>query len=175
MINDIHKRVMELWILSKEKDEELNPSRLIYEQLTGQTANFNSEPKNAIELCEKINEINGDEPLSEKDKVDLGTYGAILFADKEKFVKKALYQASFFKIFNWIGYIFGIISIVIGEFSWWIIGFLIGTFWANGAAKLAAQKQRSNPGPAWEMPVHIAVHLLAWLGLIIFSVINLLA
>lgn len=118
MITDIHKRAMELLILSKEKDKELNPSSFIYEQLTGQIASFDTEPANAIELCEKINEINGGEPLTEKDKVDLGTYGAILFANKEKFVKNTLHQASFLKIFNWIGYILGIVSLVIGGLSW---------------------------------------------------------
>lgn len=173
-INESYKRVLELWLLAKDKDKEGNPSRFIYQQITGQIPDFDTEPQNAIELCEVVSEKMGFEKLSEQNKVDISTFAALLLKDKEKIINRTVFKAYLKKTINWIAYAFGIVSIIIGGISWWIIGFIIGTFWANGAANLAAQKQRTEPGPKWEMPAHIFIHLIAVLGLIGFSIYNLL-
>jgi len=73
-----------------------------------------------------------------------------------------------------LGYSLGAISIILGGFSWWIIGCGVGTYWAHGAAKLAAQKQNSDTGSKWEMQVHFFIHLAVLSSLIGFSINNLL-
>lgn len=173
-IHESYKRILQLWIIAKDKDKDGNPSHFIYQQITGEVPDFETEPQNAIELCEVVGEKLGYEKLSEQDEIDISTYAALLYKDKDKFIKRAVFQAYFKKIINWIAYVLGILSLVIGGLNWWIIGFIVGTFWSNGAANLAAKKQRTEPGPKWVMPFHIIIYLIALVGLIVFSVINLL-
>ena len=174
MVNETHKSAIEMWVFSKLNNSETNPSLVILEHLTGQIPILNSEPENTVQLCQKINEIQGLEDLTEDEKMEIQKYG-IQVVEKNKGSKnRMMAKALWLRWLNWIGYILGAISIGVGGFSWWVLGFGIGTWWAHGAAKMASQKQRHEPGPAWEMPAHIIIHLIALLGLIGFSIYNIM-
>jgi hypothetical protein len=174
MIKDIHKRAVEMWVTSKDINLDVNPAYFIIEQLTGNKPDLGNEPQNTVELCQVINDLNGWGSLSENEKLEIQSYGLILLNKSKKSKLEKLFNYNALKLVNWLGYLLGLISIIIGGFTWWIIGLGIGTWWATGAAKMASQKLETEPGYSWEMPVHIIIHLLALIGLIVFSIYNLI-
>lgn len=172
MITNIHKKAIEIWVFSKLSDKEINPTIIILDQLTGKTPQMTEEPINTIELCQRINEIKGLPDLTEDENVEIQKYGVQLMISNKGSRNRMLAKALWLTWLNRIGYLLGAISIGIGGFTWWILGFGIGTWWAFGAAKLASQKQSQEPGPAWEMPAHVIIHVLALCGLFGFSIFN---
>lgn len=174
MITDIHKRAIEMWVFSKLSDEKTNPSIIILDYLTGEMPQMTEEPTNTIQLCQKINEIKGLSELTEDEEVEIQKYGVQLMLSNKGSRNRMLAKALWLTWLNRIGYVLGAVSIGIGGFSWWILGFGVGTWWAFGAAKMASQKQNHEPGPAWEMPAHLIIHVLALFGLFGFSIFNLI-
>ena len=174
MINETHKRAVEMWVFSKLNNSETNPSLVILEHLTGQIPNLVNEPENTVQLCQKINEIQGLEDLTEDEEIEIQRYGIQVVENNKQSKNRIISKAFWLTWLNWTGYILGAISIGIGGFSWWILGFGVGTWWAHGAAKMAARKERLAPGPGWEMPAHIIIYLIAVIGLIVFSIYNVM-
>ncbi|MBK6932917.1 MAG: hypothetical protein IPH12_19430 [Saprospirales bacterium] len=77
-------------------------------------------------------------------------------------------------VLKWLGYGLGWFSIFYSGLSWWVMGFIIAFWWAGGAARMATQKQQTEPGPRWEMPAHIIIHIATFIGLIFTSIRHLL-
>ena len=161
-----------MWVMSKLNNSETNPSIVILEHLTGQIQDLRNEPQNTIQLCERINVIKGFDELTEEEIEEIQIYGIETMEANKSSKIWTLAKTYGLSWLNRIGYILGAISIGVGGFSWWIVGFAIGTWWANGAARMAAQKQDIQPGPSWEMPVHLVIHFIMLCGLISFSIYN---
>lgn len=172
MITEIHKRAVQMWVFSKLENKESNPSIVIIEHLIGTGSPLTNLPGSTVELCQKINELQGLADLTEDEKLDIQKYGVQVVISNDKSKNKMLAQPLMLVWLNRIGYLLGLVSILVGGFTWWIAVFGIGTWWAFGAAKLASQKQRSDPGPSWEMPAHLIIHILALCGLFGFSIYN---
>jgi hypothetical protein len=174
MITDIHKRAVRMWVYSKLSNSEIDPSVLIISQVTGKIPKMITRPSNTVELCQLNNELNGLSDLTEAEKVEIQKYGIQLVNSNDGSRSIMLAKAQWLKWLNRIGYILGIISIGIGGFTWWILGFGILTWWAFGAAKMASHKQNYEPEQAWEMPAHVIIHVLALGGLWGFSIFNII-
>ena len=173
MIKLIHKQAVELWVSIKLDDNTINPSFYILNKLTGYTEHPVIVPTDIVELCEQINEIKGFAELTEKEQFDIQQLGVNLFLDGQSLVKKNTKVSVVFRRINTIGYILAVVSIAVAGISWFVVGFAAGNWLAYGAAKTA--KQRNDPrAPAWEMPVHIAIHLVTLVGMLGFSIYNLL-
>lgn len=163
-----------MWVFSKLNDIETNPSIFILYHLIGKIPQMTEEPSNTIQLCKKINELKDLPDLTEDENVEIQIYGVQLLVSNKGSKNRMLAKALWLSWLNKIGYVLGTISIGIGGYTWWILGFAIGTWWAFGAARMASQKQNHEPGPAWEMPVYIIIHLLVLCGLFGFSIFNLI-
>ena len=176
-MKEIHKRAVEMWLFAKQNDNstpKANPSIIVIEHLTGQIINLDNEPQNTVQVCQKINEIKGLGDLSEEDKIEITKYGIQLYHNSKGSKTQVFIKALWLPLLNWIGYILGSISIGIGGFSWWIVGLGIGTWWAYGAAKIAANRLNYEPRPSWEISAHMFTHIVIVLGLIGFSIYNLI-
>ena len=172
---NIYTRVVELWVLHKQMYPESNPSALIIQELTGQTYT-GQEPKNAVEVMDVVGRIKGLPPLSEQERniiaVQAGSQIPGLFPNQKGI--SPLAAVGIMAVLKWFGYGLGLFSILYSGFSWWVMGFIIAFWWAGGAARMAAQKQRIEPGPSWEMPAHTIIHIATFIGLIFTSIRHIL-
>jgi hypothetical protein len=171
MVRNIHKRAIELWVVSKIQNKKFNPAPFILSQLTGQSQ-CPGEPQNAVQLCEIINDVRGFDRFTHDDLQEIQNYCRAIFeAEKGS-------RMSTTDWLNWTGYLLAPVSIAIGGFSWWILGFAIATWWANGALALAAERQGAEKSlecpPAQETSVQFILHVLALGGLIGFSIYNVI-
>ena len=154
--------------MSKRNDENINPSHFILSQIFDESQSPPQTITNMVELCRFVNEKQGIGPLTNEDEEKIQMYGILLWREFET-------NSGMVKWLNWkiivqnASYGIGLGSILYVGFNWWIVAFMIATWWANGAAKMAAQKPEKK---SWEMTAHMIIHLLALLGLLGFSVQN---
>lgn len=172
---DIYYRVVELWVHYKSLYPESNPSAFIINELTGQSFT-GQEPKTAVEVMEIVGKIQGLPPLSEDERNRIAVEASMKIPgfSPNNGGFNPLTGVAIMSALKWIGYGLGLFSIFYAGFSWWVIGFIIAFWWAGGAARMAKQKQRIEPGPSWEMPAHIIIHLATFIGLIIVSIKHIL-
>lgn len=170
MILPIHKRAVDLWLTAKQLNEKENPTTFIYIELTGKISEKYPKAKDITELCAGINDILCHQQLSEQDKIEIQKYGIIQFRASQQ-------NLGFVKLFSFLTFainILTIISLIVGGINWWIIGLAIGTWWAKGVAKMATQKQVTDPGPKWELPIHYIIHMTLVVILIVMCVKNMI-
>lgn len=173
-MTNIHKRAIEMWVISKINNSETNPSTIILAQLIGEIPEMTNQPSTTLQLCQKINELKGLPDLTENEKVEIQKYGIQLMINSNG-SKKTFFSKTLLLIrLNNIGYILGALSLIIGGFTWWILAFGYGTWLAHGAAKMANQKQNHEHSRAWEIPVHFIIHILTLIGLFGAAIFNLL-
>jgi hypothetical protein len=173
MITEKHKKAIRLWINSKSKDNTKNPSIEILTFITNKVPNNTQNIENTVQLCQEINILEGLNPLTKDEELQIQAYGIQFFTEENGNPEKNLNKGKFFRILNFIGYLLSAVSLGATGLSWWTIGFIVGTWWSYGALKMAIEKQETKPGPQWELPIHGIIYLIAIIGLFITSTISL--
>jgi len=79
-----------------------------------------------------------------------------------------------FMIAQRLGYALGVVAAIFGAagYRWWVIGLIVGTWWARGATSMALQKDARGEAKSWEVPLHIAIHLVALVSLYVLSILS---
>ncbi|MBA3756880.1 MAG: hypothetical protein H0X02_11910 [Nitrosomonas sp.] len=80
-----------------------------------------------------------------------------------------------FMLIRPVAYFLGVFSAAANNhYRWWIIGFIVGTWWSRGALTMGMQMKQAEPRPEWEVPALIIIHLSVLSGLVGFSIANLM-
>ena len=173
-IKDIHARAVELWVHRKRVEPDSNPSAAIIFALTDSTRPSNvPEPENTVELCEAINQIKGWPPLNDGERKAIDAAGILAYEAQER-GSGSINQVLKLIWANRIGYLLGCVALIVAGFSWWILGLLVATWWAMGAARMCVQFQRTEGRPSWELPVHILIHMACLVGLYAISIYRII-
>jgi hypothetical protein len=170
----LHQRAIDLWIHFKRNDPDGNPASGIIFALTDSAPPASvSKPSNTVELCAALNHIKGLPALRPEEKTEIQMYGVVAYQQAQGGFS-AIRFAAVIVWANRLGYALGVIALISQGFSWWILSVLIGTWWAYGATRMCAQKHSQDPGPAWELPACIAIHLACLIGLYGLSVTRII-
>jgi hypothetical protein len=163
-----------MWNYAKQLEKDVNPAPIILQQLTGNIPTQENMPKTAFEVCEKINDINNLNTLSENEKSEIMEYMIDVQFRATESKTNLFLKAHFLKTLNKVGYLIAVISLIFGGFSWWVIGFAYATWLAFGATTVASKNRYKEHVKSWELPVHILLHIIALLALIGYSIFNLI-
>ena len=131
------------------------------------------EPNDAIELCSILSRTFGEPPLSEDGRNRLNAMALGLFHEYSRGRGPVRFLA-YLRWANRVGYLLGLVSLILSGFTWWVVGLGFAVWSCFGAARTAARMRNEGPRPSWEVPAIALMHLVALVGLYTASIAHLL-
>ena len=137
------------------------------------------EPQSAVELCALLNEMSGLPPPTEEEQKDIDVYCLIAYQSQKAgrssidWARRLSYATQIPSYANWIGYVSGSGVILSSGFSGWILGFMLATRYAQGAALMAVQMVRAGDYTERKLLANIAIHIASLLALYVCVVLRL--
>jgi hypothetical protein len=164
-MKDLHKRAVDLWVFSKQRSEEGNPSAaIVFALLNRSMPPSVTMPQNTVQLCELINHMQESPALTDEEKKEIELFGVHSYL-AQRSGKSPLISARRLIHLNRLGYISGAGVMIFAGFSWWVAGFMLATWWAFGAGRMAAQMLHAGKYSEAKMRVNYVIYIVALVGL----------
>ena len=172
-MENIHHQAIELWLIQKEKNEDINPSDgIIYALLNKNIPPDNQTPNNIVELCQLINHLQNYPPLTEEEEIELQLVAVQIHRSHESFTNT--YSLGMMLI--WLTrFVYALAALALflgaGAFRWWIVGLVVATFWSRGAISMAIQGREAGKYRDSNVRFSILIHNMCVASLFTCSVI----
>jgi len=172
-MKNIHHQAIELWLIQKEKNEDINPSEGIIFSLLNKTIPQDSQkPNNIVELCQLINQLQNCPPLTDEEEIEIQVTGIQIYESK----KAVNGTYSFGMMLIWLTRIvYALAALALfcgaGAFRWWIVGLVVATFWSRGAISLVIQGREAGENRDSNVSFSIVIHNICLVSLFTCSAI----
>jgi hypothetical protein len=172
-MKDIHYQAIELWLIQKAKNEDINPSDgIVFALLNRPIPSDNQTPNNIVELCQLINHLQNCPPLTDDEEMEVQIVGVQIYESHKAVVN----TYSFGMMLIWltrVGYALSALALFCGAgaFRWWIVGLVVATFWSRGAISMAIQGREEGKYGHSNVTTSIVIHNICLATLLTCSAI----